>query len=433
MTEPIITCPNCRTEIPLTESLAAPLLSTTRQQYERRLADKDREIAGREAAIRDQRTALEQDRADLDARIAEQLTVERVRIAGEEAAKAKQLAAADLEEKTKALADLREVLHQRDQKLAEAQKAQAELMRKQRELDDARRELDLTIEKRVQESLTAIRVKAKQEAEEGLKLRLSEKEEQIGSMQRQIEELRRKAEQGSQQLQGEVQELQLEAMLRAKFSRDVIEPVPKGEFGGDVVQRVFGPLDQHCGTILWESKRTKNWTDGWLGKLREDQRRVKADVALIVSNALPKGVHSFDHVDGVWVTEPRCAIPVAIALRQSLIEIASARQASQGQQTKMELVYQYLTGPRFRQRLEAIVEKFSEMQSDLDKERKAMIRLWAKREAQIRGVVEAAAGMCGDLQGIAGKAFKEIDGIALPLIDNQPGDRQESTEDSIAA
>jgi hypothetical protein len=433
MTEPIITCPHCRTEIPLTESLAAPLLSTTRQQYERRLADKDREIAGREAAIRDQRTALEQDRANLDARIAERVSAERVRIAAEEAAKAKQLAAADLEEKTNALADLREVLHQRDQKLAEAQKAQAELIRKQRELDDARRELDLTVEKRVQESLTAIREKAKQEAEEGLKLRLSEKEEQIASMQRQIEELRRKAEQGSQQLQGEVQELQLEAMLRAKFSRDVIEPVPKGEFGGDVVQRVFGPLDQHCGTILWESKRTKNWTDGWLGKLREDQRRAKADVALIVSNALPKGVHSFDHVDGIWVTEPRCAIPVAIALRQSLIEIASARQAGQGQQTKMELVYQYLTGPRFRQRLEAIVEKFSEMQTDLDKERKAMIRLWAKREAQIRGVVEAAAGMCGDLQGIAGKAFKEIDGIALPLIDNQPGDRQENAEDSLAA
>jgi hypothetical protein len=408
MTEPIITCPNCRTEIPLTESLAAPLLSTTRQQYERRLADKDREIAGREAAIRDQRTALEQDRANLDARIAERVSAERVRIAAEEAAKAKQLAAADLEEKTNALADLREVLHQRDQKLAEAQKAQAELIRKQRELDDARRELDLTVEKRVQESLTAIREKAKQEAEEGLKLRLSEKEEQIASMQRQIEELRRKAEQGSQQLQGEVQELQLEAMLRAKFSRDVIEPVPKGEFGGDVVQRVFGPLDQHCGTILWESKRTKNWTDGWLGKLREDQRRAKADVALIVSNALPKGVHSFDHVDGIWVTEPRCAIPVAIALRQSLIEIASARQAGQGQQTKMELVYQYLTGPRFRQRLEAIVEKFSEMQTDLDKERKAMIRLWAKREAQIRGVVEAAAGIAEIFKALRARRSKKL-------------------------
>jgi hypothetical protein len=433
MTEPIITCPTCRSEIPLTESLAAPLLSTTRREYERRLADKDREIAGREAAILDQRIALEQDRANLDARIAERLSMERVRIAGEEAAKAKVLAAADLEEKTKALADLREVLRQRDEKLAEAQKVQADLIRKQRELDDARRELELTIEKRVQESLAAIRLKAKEEAEEGLKLRLSEKEEQIASMQRQIEELRRKAEQGSQQLQGEVQELQLEAMLRAKFSRDIIEPVPKGEFGGDVVQRVFGPLDQLCGTILWESKRTKNWTDGWIAKLRDDQRRAKADMALIVSNALPKGVHSFDHVDGIWVIEPRCAIPVAIALRQSLIEIVAARQAGLGQQTKMELVYQYLTGPRFRQRLEAIVEKFSEMQSDLDKERKAMIRIWAKREAQIRGVVEAASGMCGDLQGIAGKAFPEIDGIALPLIDDHSADNQEKAADHAVA
>jgi hypothetical protein len=135
--------------------------------------------------------------------------------------------------------------------------------------------------------------------------------------------------------------------------------VPKGEFGGDVLQRVIGPLDQHCGTILWESKRTKNWTDTWLAKLREDQRKAKADIALIISNALPKGVHTFNHVDGIWVTESRCAIPVAMALRQSLIEIAAVRQAGEGQHTKMEIMYRYLTGPRFRQRLEAIVEKFS--------------------------------------------------------------------------
>jgi hypothetical protein len=125
-------------------------------------------------------------------------------------------------------------------------------------------------------------------------------------MQRQIEDLKRKAEQGSQQLQGEVQELELEAMQRAKFPHDIIEPVPKGEFGGDVLQRVINPLNQPCGTILWESKRTKNWVDGWLAKLRDDQRKAKADLALIVSNALPKGVHTFDHVDGIWVTETRC-------------------------------------------------------------------------------------------------------------------------------
>lgn len=389
MTEPTITCPNCRTDIPLTESLAAPLIKATRQQYENLLSEKNRDIASREAAIRDRETALEKEKGAIDQKVADKLTDERKRIAAEEAVKAKRMMAADFDQKTKEVAELQLVLKQRDDKLAEAQKAQADLIRKQRELDDAKREMDLTVEKKVQASLATVREKAKQDAEEGLKLRVLEKEEQIASMQRQIEELRRKAEQGSQQLQGEVQELELEATLRARFPHDIIEPVPKGEFGGDVLQRVVSPANQPCGTILWESKRTKNWADGWLAKLREDQRKAKADVALIVSNALPKGVHSFDHVDGIWVTELRCAVPVAIALRQSLIEIASARQAGEGQQTKMELVYRYLTGPRFRHRVEAIVEKFSEMQSDLDKERKAMTRLWAIRSVRAGGHLRA--------------------------------------------
>jgi hypothetical protein len=424
MGDPTITCPKCHSDIPLTESLAAPLLEATRQDFERRIADKDRQIAGREEALRNQQAALEKARAEVDQQVFDKLQSERKRIAAEEADKAKRLAAADLNQKDKELADIQLVLKAREEKLAEAQQAQADLIRKQRELDDAKREIDLTIEKRVQASLATVRDKAKLEAEEGPKLRLAEKEEQLASMQRQVDELKRKAEQGSQQLQGEVQELALEATLRAKFPRDLIEPVPKGEFGGDVLQRVIGPLNHHCGTILWESKRTKNWTDTWLAKLREDQRKAKADIALIVSNTLPRGVHTFDHVDGIWVTESRCAIPVAIALRQSLIEIAAVRQASVGQRTKMEIMYQYLTGPRFRQRLEAIVEKFSDMQEDLEKERKAMTRLWAKREEQIRGVIEATAGMYGDLQGIAGQALKEIEGIALPLNEDK---------DSIAA
>jgi hypothetical protein len=419
MTEPTISCPNCRTEIPLTESLAAPVIQATRKKFERLIAQKDREIASREAAVRGQEAALEKQRAAIDQQVTKRLAAERARIALEEAAKAKRLAATELDQKNRELGDLQIVLKQRDEKLAEAQKAQAELIRKQRELDDAKREMDLIIEKRVQASLGEVREKATRETEEGMTLRVLEKEEQIASMQRQILELKRKAEQGSQQLQGEVQELELEAMLRAKFPQDVIEAVLKGEFGGDVLQRVTNPQNHPCGTILWECKRTKNWADGWLAKLRDDQRKAKADIALIVSNALPKGVHTFDHIDGIWVTDSRCAIPVAIAIRQSLIDIAAVRQASVGQQTKMELMYQYLTGPRFRQRLEAIVEKFSDMQEDLEKERKAMTRLWAKREQQIHGVIEATAGMYGDLQGIAGKALREIEGIALPLIEDQ--------------
>lgn len=417
MIEPVIHCPNCRTEIKLTESLAAPLIAETRQKFEQTLAAKDAEVARRETVLKSKEGELAAAKAGIDEQVAAKLKAERLVIVAEEAKKAKLLAASDLEQKAKELGDLQEVLKQRDVKLAEAQQAQADLLRKQRELDDAKREMDLTIEKKVQESLLAVRDKAKLEAEEALKLRVQEKEEQIASMGKQIEELRRKAEQGSQQLQGEVLELELESLLRAKFPLDLIEPVPKGEFGGDALQRILGVSGQPCGTILWESKRTKNWTEGWLTKLRDDQRKASAELALLITTALPKGVTSFDLVDGIWVAEPRCAIPVAIALRQSLIEIAKVRQAGDGQQTKMELVYDYLTGPRFRHRIEAIVEKFSDMQSDLDKERKATTRLWAKREAQIRGVVEATVGMYGDLQGIAGKALQEIEALSPPALD----------------
>jgi hypothetical protein len=327
--------------------------------------------------------------------------------------------AADLQSKAKEVTDLQELLAQRDEKLGEAQKEQAALLRKQRELDDAKREFELTVEKRVQESLAEIRQKAKAEAEESLKLKVVEKEQQIASMQRQIDELKRKAEQGSQQLQGEALELELEAKLRARFPLDAIEPVSKGVWRRRLATRRW-PAGQACGAILWEAKRTKNWTDGWLPKLRADQRAGGAELAILVSKALPKEVDTFGYVDGIWVTDFPFIVPLAIALRQSLIELAGARQAREGQATKMELVYQYMTGPKFRHRVEAIVEKFSDMQADLDRERKTITRLWAKREAQIQGVVESTVGMYGDLQGIAGKAFKEIEGLETPLLEARP-------------
>ncbi len=430
MSEPTIICPNCKTEIKLTESLAAPLIDSTRREYEKRLAQKDADVAKHDAALREREEALSKAKQTIDDQVAEKLKLERGKIATEEAKKAKLALQMDIDQSTRALADLQEVVTQQNAKLAEAQKAQADLIRKQRELDDAKREVELTVEKRVQESLTATREQAKKEAEEGLKFKIMEADQTISSMQKQIEELKQKAEQGSQQLQGEVQELELETLLRAKFPRDTIEPVPKGEHGGDALQRVAGPNGQPCGTIIWESKRTKNWSDAWLAKLREDQRAAKAEIAVIVSQSLPKGVDTFGLIENVWITHPKTVLPVALTLRHTLIEVAAARQASEGQQTKTEMVYQYLTGPRFRHRVEAIVEAFSSMQEDLDKEKRAITKQWAKREEQIGRVMQATAGMYGDLQGIAGKTIQEIEGLELRAL-NTPASHPTKTDDAI--
>ncbi|MDF0643470.1 MAG: DUF2130 domain-containing protein [Nitrospira sp.] len=430
MSEPTIICPSCKTEIKLTESLAAPLIESTRRDYEKQLAQKDADATKREAGIREREEAIAKEKERLDEQVAEKVRQERSRIAAEEAKKAKLALQTDLDQMAKEVTDLQEVIKQREAKLAEAQKAQADLLKKQRELDDAKRELELTVEKRVQEGLSVTREQAKKEAEESLKLKVLEKEQTIVSMQKQIEELKRKAEQGSQQLQGEVQELELEALLRAKFPRDTIEPVPKGEHGGDALQHVVGPNGQPCGTIIWESKRTKNWSDGWLAKLREDQRAAKAEIAVIVSQSLPKEIETFGVVENVWVTHTKTVLPLAHTLRHSLIEVASARQASEGQQTKTEMIYQYLTGPRFRQRVEAIVEAFSSMQEDLDKEKKAIIKQWAKREEQIDRVMQATAGMYGDLQGIAGKTIQEIEGLELRAL-SPPASHPTDTDDRI--
>jgi hypothetical protein len=417
MTEPTIVCPKCDAEIPLTESLAAPLIAATRLKFEQRLSDKDEEIAKRELGVREKERQVVEAKRALDSQVADQVTaqlkLERVRVIAEESKKAKQENAAELEARARELVELQEVLKARNEKLALAQQAQAELIKKQRELDDAKRELELTVERRVEDGLNDVRIKARREAEEGLKQKVLEKDQAIVSMQRTIEELRQKADQGSQQLQGEVQELELESLLRTKFPLDSVEPVPKGEFGGDIVQSVRSPGGQPSGTILWETKRTRNWSDAWLVKLREDQRTAKAEISVLVSQVLPKGVETFHIVDGVWVTHPRCVIPVATILRNTLLQVAMARQVSEGQQSKTEMVYQYLTGPRFRQRVEAIVEAFSSMQEDLDKERKVIMKQWAKREEQIERVMGGTVGMYGDLQGIAGKSLQEIEGLEL--------------------
>src|ERR1700712_1689921 len=259
MTEPLIICPKCNTSIKLTESLAAPLIAKKRKQLKQQLAEKEREFAKREIIMRDSQKAIAQARRTIDAEIAKKLQTERTIIAKREAAKARLALGADIDQRDRLLSKLQNNLRTNNAKLAEAQQAQAEVIRKTRELDNARRQLDLSVEKKVQDSLAAVRSQAIAEAEDRLETKVSEKELQITGMRRQIEELRRRADQGSQQLQGEAFEFELEKALRDRFTGDIVEGVRNGEFGGDIVHHVRDEAGKICGTLLWEAKSTKAW------------------------------------------------------------------------------------------------------------------------------------------------------------------------------
>lgn len=407
MSEPTLSCPKCGHEIKLTESLAAPMVAAVEEKYKKQLADVVRRTEDDKAALQVEQDELAAKHEQLDVIVQEKVQEGQLRIRGEEKRRL-QFAMGEQEKELRA----------KDEKLAEAQKEQANLLRKQRELDEEKRELDLTVEKKIQEGLSAAREKAQKDAEDLMGLRVREKEETIAQMAHQIEDLRRKAEQGSQQLQGEVQELQLEEILQDRFKFDKIDPVPKGVCGGDIMQLVVSATGQECGTILWESKRTKTWSNTWLPKLREDQRVAKADIAVIVSTTLPKDMDTlFSVIDGVWVCRPDVAVALAAVMRDGLLRVTAARAINQGMATKAEEVYQYLTGSQFKRRVEAIVEAFSTMKEDLDKERKAITKQWVKRETQIERVMQATVGMYGDLQGIAGQEIHEVEGLEMKALE----------------
>ena len=249
-------------------------------------------------------------------------------------------------------------------------------------------------------------------------LKEAEKDKLIKDLTTQIGDLKRKSEQGSQQLQGEILEIQLEDLLARTFPHDSIDEVPKGIKGADVLQNVYDATGNRCGAILWESKRTKSWSDKWLPKLRDDQRAAKAEIAAIISIELPKDVSTFSNIDGVWVTNWSCTIGLATALRSSLIEVAHAKQALDGQQGKMDLLYSYLSGSEFRHRVEGIVEAFVTMKTGLDKEKRAMERIWSEREKQLDRAIRQTAGLHGDLSGIIGQALPAIEQLELPALES---------------
>lgn len=402
-----IRCPQCGAEVEIAEALAARLREQVRGEVLAQVKAREEALSGREAGLKQREQQTREREADLEQRVQAQVA-ERLR--GERAQAEKEARAAVALE----LGSVRDQLAQRTLDLTNARKAELDLRRQQEALERDKADLELSVARRLAEERGRLTAEARRGADEQHALALREKEAAMEGLRRTIDELKRKAEQGSQQLQGEVLETSLEDVLRRAFPSDRVEPVAKGVRGADVVQRVCTPGGAECGVILWESKRTKAWATDWLPKLRDDQRALKADVAALVSQVLPRDAPPLTVIEGVWVTGFALCLGLAQALRKGLLDVAEARRAQQGQGEKMGLLYAYFTGPQFRNRVEGFLEPLKAMKDELDAERRAMERLWAKRQQQIDRALLSVGGLYGDVQGISAGALPELDLLELP-------------------
>mgnify|MGYP001565350145 CR=1 FL=1 len=249
---------------------------------------------------------------------------------------------------------------------------------------------------------------------ESQRLKDKEKDKVIDDLKKSLEDAQRKATQGSQQLQGEVQELDLEEILKREFQGDTIEPIGKGVLGGDVRQVVRSPRGMDCGHILWESKRTKAWSDGWIDKLKEDLRNDKANIPAIISETLPDDIKAgIGLKDGVWVAGPKFTVPLAMLLRKALLDSARQKMIAQNQQSKAEALYSYITSHEFAQQVEAMIRTYQDMQEQITRERTAFEKSWKLRETQVNRLLSGVAGIYGSMQGIAGPALPSIRNLEL--------------------
>lgn len=389
-----IKCPGCGEAIPISEAIHHQIAERTRQEFKAEELEGKRVLAAKERELNEKAAAL-------DKTISDRLVAERASLSKEIEAQLRSGLSTEI-------ADLKRQADERSERLAQAQTIELELRAEKRSLEEREKARDLEMARKLDEERVRLQQEISTRLEEGHARQVAEKDKRLLDAMKANDELRRKLQQGSQQLQGEVLELALEDLISQTFPSDLIQPVPKGVNGADILQRVQSSNGDFAGSIIWESKRTKAWSDGWIQKIKDDQRQAKAEIAIMVSDALPKDCNQFKQIGGIWVTHPRCAVHLASALRLLLLEVASAKRAAVGKNEKMEILYAYLSGVEFRQKVDAIVEAFVTMQEDLQEERRSTERRWAKREKTIQRVITNTSGMYGDLQGLVGSSLATI-------------------------
>jgi len=367
-----INCPHCGKSIPLTEALSHQIQDKYAKFYKIRLEEEKQKLS--------------------------------VQLKDEAVKKAKQEVELQLKDKTNELDELRKQNKNFQEQLLELNKTL-------RQLRTSMEEEKLNLEKRLSTEQNRIRQDEQKKFEDQYKLKFLEIEKQNKDLKNSLEDAKRKAEQGSQQTQGEVMEDELKKILMTEFPYDEISDVPKGIRGADLIQAVKNNVGKKCGTILWESKRTKVWTEGWIPKLKQDQREIKAELAIIVTQVLPQEISNFGLKDGIWIVDYKTVIGAAVAIRNNLIELFSLRSSNKGKEEKKEILWNYLNSIQFKQRIEAISDVYNQMQEEMEIEKRWFNKKWAKQEKNIRQVLDSVSAMDGDLRGIMGKQLSEPEEI----------------------
>lgn len=400
-----IRCPNCSAEINVSDVLYRQLEEQVRQDYERKTADKERELRTRLQELQAEQEKLEHTKARLQQLVEEEvhrkLQAEKTKLEAELRQRKDEEYAARIEQ-------LEKELNEKSSQVKELYKVKAENERLRREKEELREEVVLEKEKEFTEKLKEEKARIQKQVEEANWLRIKEKEKLIEDLKAQLDEARRKAEQASIQLQGEIQELELEKLLRSLYPDDEISPVKKGHRGADVLQTVRTSRGDVCGKIYYECKRTKSFQNSWLEKLRDDNREIRAEILVLVTETMPEGESKFFLRDGVWVCSFFEIKGLSLVLRHGLLQVHSVAVTQQGKESKMERLYKYLTSQEFKGQFGAIVEGFKELERSHREEKLRMQKMWKEREKQLEKVLTNAAEFYGAIRGIAGASVPEM-------------------------
>ena len=405
-----ISCPNCGTQIDVNEVLAGKLEKEMQKKFQHEVNEHREKYRQALDQLKEKKKTLKTEQEHFDEKLKEQLQQQLKAQAQELRSSIKQ----ELQnEQSEQIALMREELEEKSQQLKELNRSKAEIERLKRTNEEMEEKILLKAQKEFNVQLASERGKIEKIVRDQNELRLKEKEKQLDDLKQKLEEARRKAEQGSQQTQGEIQELAIESWLSTHFPFDTIDEIKKGIRGADCIQVVNTREIQNCGTIYYESKRTKEFQKSWIEKFKADIREKGADIGVLVTEILPKEMERMGMVNGVWICTYEEFKALSFILREGMINLSLSMQSQENKSDKMRILYSYLTSTEFQMQIEAIVEGFTQMQGDLDSEKRALARIWKQREKQIQKVLDNTVGMYGSIRGIAGNAIGNVSALEL--------------------